>query len=264
MSLHCIQEGYHALAAEDATQVPTVLVCGNFLLGEGIKHILSDTCFRIQEGVVHHPSSLPLVSDAEVILLVVEATRSPSEIAGLVQGLKAQCETARIVFLTDSLEGNFVVLTYQAGAAGVLHTGTAPEVLIKSLELIMLGERVFPAAAILSTVNGMTPLPREHQYGTTMARVDGHLLPGERSLTQREQEILCFLTQGAPNKVIARNLNMAEATVKAHVKGILRKINVHNRTQAAMWATQHRGLPSDEIRDPAPPEIGHGVQGQAF
>jgi two-component system nitrate/nitrite response regulator NarL len=44
---------------------------------------------------------------------------------------------------------------------------------------------------------------------------------------------------GTPNKVIARNLDITEATIKVHVKAILRKIGVANRTQAAMWATEH-------------------------
>ena len=47
------------------------------------------------------------------------------------------------------------------------------------------------------------------------------------------------LMQGAPNKIIARQLDVAEATVKVHVKAILRKIQVANRTQAAMWAVEH-------------------------
>jgi two-component system nitrate/nitrite response regulator NarL len=45
--------------------------------------------------------------------------------------------------------------------------------------------------------------------------------------------------QGEPNKVIARKLEVTEATIKVHVKAILRKIGVGNRTQAAMWATEH-------------------------
>ena len=79
MSLHSIQESYHAVAVRDESQIATVVVCGNSILGEGIKHILSDTCFRIQEDAVHHPSSLSRVSEAEVILFIVEATRSPNE-----------------------------------------------------------------------------------------------------------------------------------------------------------------------------------------
>jgi two-component system nitrate/nitrite response regulator NarL len=248
MSLHSIDEGCDALTAQDASQIPTVLICGNFLLGEGIKHILSDTCFRVQNDAAHHPSNLSFVPDAEVILFVVEATRSPGEMAGLIRELKAQCEAARIVLLTDSLEGNFIVRAYQAGAAGVLHTAAAPEILIKSLELIMLGERVFPAAAVLSAVNGMAPLRQEHQPGTTEARMDNHQL-GRSRLSYREQEILCLLMEGASNKIIARKLNVAETTVKVHVKAILRKIGAQNRTQAAIWATQQLGSASGEMPD---------------
>ena len=58
-------------------------------------------------------------------------------------------------------------------------------------------------------------------------------------LSNREAEILQCLMQGAPNKIIARQLDVAEATVKVHVKAILRKIQVANRTQAAMWAVEH-------------------------
>jgi DNA-binding CsgD family transcriptional regulator len=55
-------------------------------------------------------------------------------------------------------------------------------------------------------------------------------------LSSREAAILDGLVQGAPNKVIAHQLNITEATVKVHVKAILRKIRVRNRTQAAIWA----------------------------
>ncbi len=86
MSLHSIHEGHHALAARHALQIPTVLICGNSLLGEGIKHILSETCFRVREDASLHPSSLSLVPEAEVILFVAEATRSPSEAAEIIRG----------------------------------------------------------------------------------------------------------------------------------------------------------------------------------
>ena len=69
-----------------------------------------------------------------------------------------------------------------------------------------------------------------------MAANDG--LSG-KSLSGREAQILHLITQGAANKVIARELGLAEATVKVHVKAILRKVKVSNRTQAAMWAQEH-------------------------
>jgi two-component system nitrate/nitrite response regulator NarL len=82
----------------------------------------------------------------------------------------------------------------------------------------------------------------------TEVRINDHL-PGERNLSGREEAILRLLTEGAPNKIIARKLGMAEATVKVHVKAILRKLRAQNRTQAAMWATTHLSSAPDLRRD---------------
>jgi two-component system nitrate/nitrite response regulator NarL len=73
--------------------------------------------------------------------------------------------------------------------------------------------------------------------------------PGERNLSGREDAILRLLMEGAPNKIIARKLGVAEATVKVHIKAILRKIRAQNRTQAAMWATTHLNSAPDLRRE---------------
>ena len=59
------------------------------------------------------------------------------------------------------------------------------------------------------------------------------------TFSPRETAILQLLREGAPNKRIARQLSLTEATVKVHLKSILRKIRVSNRTQAAVWAMGH-------------------------
>jgi DNA-binding CsgD family transcriptional regulator len=61
-------------------------------------------------------------------------------------------------------------------------------------------------------------------------------------LSPRQKSILRHLITGDSNKTIARKTQLAEATVKVHVKAILRKIQVHNRTQAAMWAINNGAL----------------------
>ncbi|MCK9915740.1 response regulator transcription factor [Microbacteriaceae bacterium K1510] len=67
-------------------------------------------------------------------------------------------------------------------------------------------------------------------------------------LSGREAQILDGLVRGQTNKVIARACDITEATVKVHMKSILRKIQVANRTQAAIWALEH-GYSADEIKD---------------
>jgi two-component system nitrate/nitrite response regulator NarL len=72
-------------------------------------------------------------------------------------------------------------------------------------------------------------------------------------LTDREIEILGRLVHGDANKIISRRLQITEATVKVHVKAVLRKLKVMNRTQAAIWAVNH-GLfaaPDQEFRSAA-------------
>jgi two-component system nitrate/nitrite response regulator NarL len=58
-------------------------------------------------------------------------------------------------------------------------------------------------------------------------------------LSEREKNILHLLTEGASNKIIANRIDITEATVKVHIKSCLRKLRLHNRTQAAIWASRH-------------------------
>lgn len=70
-------------------------------------------------------------------------------------------------------------------------------------------------------------------------------------LSDRETQILECLVEGCANKMIARRLDIAEATVKVHIKGLLRKINVSNRTQAAIWGLNQTMTARQGIVDPA-------------
>jgi two-component system, NarL family, nitrate/nitrite response regulator NarL len=225
--------------AQDPLPIPTFLRCGSSLWREGLKHVLAGTCFQVHEDESDDALSLAQFSGADSILVIAEATQNPSELAGMIRDLKAQWSAARIVVLGDKPDLNLIVQAFEAGAAGVLPTTTGIAILVKSLELIMLGEVVFPTALILNGLRHAPHLPEQgHQLGATGATMPA--LSGDASgLSEREQEILRLLTEGAPNKVIARTLGVAEATVKVHIKSILRKIRAQNRTQAAMWATAH-------------------------
>jgi two-component system nitrate/nitrite response regulator NarL len=94
------------------------------------------------------------------------------------------------------------------------------------------------------TVNGIGTVVRSANNSDTQ-----YVAPlGNRpKLSEREAQILDGLVKGHANKVIARTCDITEATVKSHMKSILRKIQVANRTQAAIWALEH-GYPADEIK----------------
>lgn len=100
---------------------------------------------------------------------------------------------------------------------------------------------------IQATVNGAITSTPDVINGDTQCV---HPLRNLPKLSEREAQILDGLVKGHANKVIARMCDITEATVKVHMKSILRKIRVANRTQAAIWALEH-GYPGDEIKERA-------------
>ena len=148
----------------------------------------------------------------------------------------------------------------KADANGYLFKTIAPEALIKSLDLIMLGEIVLPTQFVkyLCDNAGHNAGHSGDRNGVDAEKGDIHALPAPISsslaaiegrsptlLSGREASVLRCLMFGESNKLIARKYNIAEATVKVHVKAILRKIRVNNRTQAAIWAANQHWSHSD-------------------
>jgi two-component system nitrate/nitrite response regulator NarL len=104
---------------------------------------------------------------------------------------------------------------------------------------------VLCATNVPITVNGNGAIRLHEQKADTIGATSSRRLP---RLSERETQILDGLVKGHANKVIARTYDITEATVKVHMKSILRKIQVANRTQAAIWALEH-GYSTEEIKD---------------
>src|SRR5918998_2933567 len=235
--------------------VVTILGCKNSMVREVLKHVLSGTRYKVHpEDLVQRDPAQPLLSGEAPLLLVVDANLYPDNMADAIQSLKAQYPNARIVVLTDNFDLNAMMSALQAGVDGYCLATIRCDALIKYLDLVMLGEVVFPSAIFLSALSEADKDSSVHHLDSaederplqTTRLAEAANLPG-RTLSSREAEILRCLTQGAPNKVIARKLDVAEATVKVHIKAILRKIRVANRTQAAMWAVAH--LPATSVEE---------------
>jgi two-component system nitrate/nitrite response regulator NarL len=164
----------------------------------------------------------------------------------------------RVVILAASQVGSDIVRALNAGACGFLRQDITGDQLLKSLELIVTGETVIyphfwmvaPQAEARSdgvtdgakgALESVAPAIGERLAGKDPSY---ETLPGvgpSGGLSSRELAILQTLMQGASNKVIARRLVITEATVKVHMKAILRKLRLQNRTQAAIWARDYLG-----------------------
>jgi len=227
-----------SVAQGHAQQSETVLLCRNSLVSIGLKYLLEDTCFAVTNSASDADFFSFSCPDALPSLFVLGGSDASGHIIDTAKALKDRYPEARIAIIADRFDLSFVKLARGAGIDGFCLSTNDREVLIKSLELVMLGEVVLPTS-VMTLLLDMAPVSAElgaqEEAGTGLEWSDSRL----RKLSTRESQILHCLTDGASNKVIARKLDVAEATVKVHVKTILRKIGAANRTQAAMWAAAH-------------------------
>jgi two-component system, NarL family, response regulator LiaR len=132
----------------------------------------------------------------------------------------------RVIALTSFLDDDKLLPAVRAGAAGYLLKDVEPQELVRAIRTVNAGEALLDPAVTARVM-------RELSEGEPAA---GRPLDG--GLTPREREVLGLVARGLPNKLIARELGIAEKTVKAHVSSILAKLGVSDRTQAAVLAVR--------------------------
>ena len=215
-----------------------ILVGKSILLREGLARILRSANFRILASVSCADDLLPRKLQLHQPLLLVVHTGDDFDVAvEQIELFRNQHPGGRIAIVADHYQLYELVSAFRAGANGYFVDVMACDVFIKSIELVMMGETILPTAflSFILDPDGNAPgetVPRDANHQGILIRPENTLVP---QLSTREKTILRFLIEGDSNKGIARKMDIAEATVKVHVKAILRKIRVQNRTQAAIW-----------------------------
>ena len=201
------------------------LVDASRLFREGLRRLFSGSSFAAVHEACSVHDALPSIEALQPNLVLVnfpDAGEAPREGIGQI---RAAAPPTRIVVLTETIQVNRLSEALSAGADGYLLKNMSADALHQSLQLVLLGEKVFPTdLARLLTRDRMGA-----KSGTAQA-------DHANGLSDREMQILGYLLNGAQNKQIARELQMCEGTVKVHLKAILKKVGAQNRTQAALWA----------------------------
>jgi len=217
-----------------------VIVERRSLVREALAHVVG----RAQLEVVASVPTLgdfdrKIVSNGPFLVMIGLATEADLALQDIKRH-REQHRSDRIVVLSDSENRDDLALSFiREGVDAYLDELTTPELLLKALDLVLMGGSVVPASVMDRLVGEMNGSMTQVSRGTGMTTRD--IKEGSR-LSTREMAVLGCLVDGSPNKVIARKVEMAEATVKVHVKAILRKIGVKNRTEAAIWAITSGGL----------------------
>ena len=134
---------------------------------------------------------------------------------------------SRVIMLTVSDSAEDLVAALQAGADGYLLKDMEPEDLMAHLGDAARGKIAITDRLTQLLASALRDKPRPKSLE-------------EAGLTEQESKILEHIADGKSNKLIARELNIAEGTVKVHVKHVLKKLNLRSRVEAAVWADRSR------------------------
>jgi two-component system nitrate/nitrite response regulator NarL len=217
-----------------------VIVDNNRLFREGLTRLLGGGRLKVVKEAFSFSAALRFLQSGQTpadLILGDPGTDLARELEA-VKIILWQFSEVKLVVLTDRLAPQWPEEALKNSVAGFLSKDISAEALTRSLDLVLMGERVIKSAsrrAAAGTSPALTEFPPD-PAGEMLAKLSG-----------RENQILDCLAHGLPNKLIARELNMAEATVKVHLKALLRKLNAQNRTQAAIWAIRTGSTNSRQI-----------------
>lgn len=191
----------------------------------GVEIVEADSLAAVQEKVEQH-------GDADLVLLDIHMPGTHG-FSGLVF-LRGQHPGVPVVVVSGSEEPHVMKRAIDYGASGFIPKSAPLETISEAITAVLEGEEWLPQEL---TENMGDVSEEDQQFAAALA-----------SLTPQQFRVLTMLTEGLLNKQIAYELSVSEATIKAHVTAILRKLGVHSRTQAVI-AAQRLGVepPKTEV-----------------
>jgi DNA-binding NarL/FixJ family response regulator len=148
--------------------------------------------------------------------------------------VKRHFPEVKVLVLTSFSDQDYVLPALQAGASGYLLKDMKPDQIVEAIRGAYSGNvQLHPDVTrqMMSRMTAPVSTAEEPKSGAADARLE--------QMTRREKEVLALIAQGMSNKEIAAALSIAEKTVKTHVSSILGKLNLADRTQAALYAVKH-------------------------
>jgi two-component system nitrate/nitrite response regulator NarL len=220
--------------------VKIALAFDSKLARKGIAELLRNYDFTVTEELscdeIADASALDLKADVIVLNVDDFSRTNPAE---FILRLRADLPKLKIVLIGGaSSDHERLQSCIDSGAHGFITDEAPPEALAQYVQLASKGLTAIPPTIADAKPAGTDPTPEQWVANC--------------ELSVRERHVLGRIARGDPNKVIAKSLDISESTVKAHLKSILRKIGVRNRTQAAIWAFNN-GLAIDNLSCDAKP-----------
>jgi DNA-binding NarL/FixJ family response regulator len=206
------------------------------LIREGLANVLGelDPGARTVEAASADEAVSAFGEHDPLSLVLLDLGLPGAEGMNLLEQLRGARPDVPVVVLSANDQRDVVLAAIDGGAMGFISKRSPTPVLVNALRLVLAGGVYVPPQVIgASASEDLPPAASTPQQSATAS------MPGRPSrtladlgLTDRQAEVLALIVQGKPNKLICRDLDLAEGTVKTHISAILRALDVTNRTQA--------------------------------
>lgn len=226
--------GSQTVAEDGDLGVKILLVDDHPLILEALRQTLKqlDTEVRLFDAKSAEDGRRLAAQEADADLMLLDLGLPGADGFTLLQELRNEHPTIPVVVLSGSDRREDVMRAIDLGAMGFIPKSASPQVMVSALRLVLSGGLYVPQLAL-----GPTEAPT--RAANPAARpAGGPVRPRDLGLTDRQAQVLALILQGLPNKLICRQLDLAEGTVKIHVAAVLRALNVNTRTQAVVEASR--------------------------
>ena len=200
-----------------------VLVDDQPLIRQGIAALLQARGHDVVGQAGDGRAALQLVTDTQPDIVLTELRLPRMNAFQVTRTLTARDPDIRIAILTSSDNEQDLIESIASGAIGYLLKSTDPNSLFRDLDRLINGEAVLPAHMA-------------HAIWAQFDRTTAAASAADSILTEREWDVIEQLTQGRRNREIAELLQISENTVKYHIRRILDKLQLRNRTEVTAWA----------------------------
>lgn len=206
-------------------RIKVLIADDHAMVREGLRSMLRSSEFEVIGEASSGREALVLAAKDPPDVVLMDVSMPEQDGLAALAALKRQMPAIPVLMLSTYESPSYIVRAVGLGAAGYVLKGVKREELLEALRKVVVGEVLAQDELLQAALRQLAP------------EGDGlELKDRPERLTQREVQILALLSEGLSNPQIGEVLQLSESTVRTHVRNVLQKLGVGDRTRAAVWA----------------------------